>query len=121
MSQQLRALLERLRGLSGAEVAAVVSTDGLLIETASRTDLDVEAVAAVASNALVMAEAMGREIRKGGARQTILEYENGVVLMEPLGEEAMLLLVGQAPQALGRLRFSARSLLDALQEAVDAI
>lgn len=114
-------LLHRFRVLESVELAAVVANDGLLIESSARSHVDVDAVCAVASNGLAMAEALGREIDKGGTMQAMLEYEEGLVLFEPINEEAMLLLVTSAREELGHIRFLVAIHRDDLLDALDAI
>ncbi len=112
-------LLDRFRSLESVELAALVASDGLLIESVAEPDVDVDAICAVASNGLAMADALGREIDKGGNVQTMLEYEQGLVVLEPMNSEAMLLLVANAPDVIGHLRFLValhrHELLDALE------
>jgi len=105
MSNELRKLLSRFRALEGVEMAAVVANDGLLIESLARPGMDVDAVCAVASNGLAMAEALGREIDRGNTVQTILEYEQGLVVLEPISTDAMLLLIVNGREGLGQVRF----------------
>jgi uncharacterized protein len=112
MTVSLRELLSRLRAHEGVELAAAVANDGLLIECAARPGLDVEAISAVTSNGLAFAEALGREIAKGGALQTIMEYEHGLVLLQPITSEVMLLMMTSSRDSLGRIRF----LIDAHRE-----
>ncbi|HEX6606167.1 MAG TPA: roadblock/LC7 domain-containing protein, partial [Chloroflexia bacterium] len=77
-------LLSKFRAIRGVGMAAVVGSDGLVIESVHRPELDADALAAVATNGLLLAEALGRQMERGGALQTIIEYEGGVVLIEPL-------------------------------------
>jgi hypothetical protein len=121
MNTPLREFLARLRSLDGIELAAVVANDGLLIESAARPNVEVDAICAVASNALVMADALGREISKGGSLQTVLEYEYGLVVLEPINADAMLLVVAGTREQLGRLRFIIAKHRAALGAAVGAI
>ncbi len=114
-------LLERFRSLQSVEMAAVVAQDGLLIESIADPHQNVEAVCAVASNGLAMAEALGYEINKGSTIQTILEYQEGLVLLEPISNEAMLLLVTNMREELGHIRFLVALHRDELLEAVEAI
>jgi hypothetical protein len=118
---QLGELLGRFRALESIELAAVVAHDGLLIESVASPDVDVDAVCAVASNGLAMAEALGREIDKGSTLQAMLEYEQGLVVLEPINSEAMLLLVANVPDEIGHVRFLVALHRDELVEAVDAI
>ncbi len=121
MSSNLRSLLGRFRTLDSVEMAAVVAHDGLLIESAARPDVDVDAICAVASNGLAMAEALGREINKGDTLQTLLEYEQGLVLLEPISDEAMLLLLANTREELGQVRFLVAIHRHDLADALNAI
>jgi predicted regulator of Ras-like GTPase activity (Roadblock/LC7/MglB family) len=121
MSSNLKTLLGRFRAVESIELAAVVATDGLLIESAASPEVDVDAICAVASNGLAMAEALGREIDKGGAVQTMLEYEDGLVLIEPISGDAMLLLLANARDDLGYVRFLVAKHRDDMVDALSAI
>lgn len=120
-STQLGYLLNRFRVMESIELAAVVASDGLLIESAVHPAIDVDAICAVASNGLAMAEALGREIDKGFTMQAVLEYEEGLVLLEPINDDAMLLLVTNTREELGHIRFLVALHRDDLLDALDAI
>jgi len=109
MSGTLHTLLGQFRTVESVELAALVAIDGLLIESSARAGLDVDAICAVASNGLAMAEALGREINKGGAVQTVLEYDHGLILLEPISDDAMLLILTNSRDHLGRLRYTAQA------------
>mgnify|MGYP002781251866 FL=1 len=121
MSSKLNGLLGRFRGVESIELAAVVATDGLLIDYLASPGVDVDAICAVASNSLAMADALGREIAKGGAVQTLLEYEQGLVVIEPISGEAMLLLLANSSDDLGYVRFLVAKHRDAMLDALGAI
>jgi predicted regulator of Ras-like GTPase activity (Roadblock/LC7/MglB family) len=121
MSTNLKTLLGRFRAVESIELAAVVATDGLLIECTASPGVDVDAICAVASNGLAMAEALGREIDKGGTIQTMLEYEDGLVLIEPISGEAMLLLLANARNDLGYVRFLIAKHREDMVNAMSAI
>jgi len=118
---KLKSLLSRLRAIDSVELAAVVAQDGLLIESTARTGVDVDAICAVASNGLAMADALGREIRKGGSVQTLLEYEDGLVILEPLSADAMLLLMTSERAHLGQVRFVVAKHREDFVDALNAI
>ncbi len=121
MSSTLKRLLERFNALGSIELAAMVATDGLLIESVAEPSIDVDAICAVASNGLAMADALGREIAKGEPIQTMLEYEDGLVLIEPISSDAMLLLLVNTRDDLGYVRFLTAKHREALLEALSAI
>jgi predicted regulator of Ras-like GTPase activity (Roadblock/LC7/MglB family) len=120
-SSKLSDLLDRFRGVESVELAAVVATDGLLIESAASPHVDVDAICAVASNGLAMADALAREIDKGGTIQTMLEYEYGIVLIEPISDDAMLLLLANTREDLGYVRFLAAKHREDIADALGAI
>lgn len=121
MGTPLHALLTQFRVIDGVDLAAVVATDGLLMESTARSGVDTDAICAVAANGLALAEALGREVTKGGAEQLTLEYAGGVVLMTPLTPDAMLLVLTDGRQQLGRLRFLVQKHHDAFVSAIHAI
>ncbi len=121
MSSKLRSLLGSFHAVESIELAAVVATDGLLIESVAENSVDVDAICAVASNSLAMAESLGREINKGGSIQTMLEYEQGVVLIEPISSDAMLLLLANTRDDLGYVRFLVAKHRDDMVDALSAI
>jgi hypothetical protein len=121
MSNDLKSLLSRFRLLESVELAAIVAHDGLLIESTAKPGVDVEAICAVASNSIVMAESLGREVEKGESLQTLLEYEYGIVLIETITHEAMLLIVANTREELGYMRFLVALHRMELAEALEAI
>ncbi len=120
-SIKLKNLLSRFRNVESVELAAVVATDGLLIESIARPGVDVDAVCAVASNGLAMADALGREIDKGGTVQTMLEDDHGIVLIEPISNDAMLLLLANTRDDLGYVRFLVARHREDMLDALSAI
>jgi uncharacterized protein len=121
MSGSLRDLLNQFRALDNVDLAALAGPDGLLIESSARADVDVDAICAVASNGLALAEAMGREINKGGTVQTMLEYEEGLILLESVTSDAMLVVMTNSPDLLGRLRYMIKANRSDFIDALDAI
>lgn len=103
---------------AGVDLAAVVSTDGMQIESYSRGNVDVDSLCAIATTGLRISEALGHEMAKGEARQTVLEYEGGAVVLEPLNEDAMMLVVSADPNSIGRIRYMSKKYR---QELVDAL
>jgi predicted regulator of Ras-like GTPase activity (Roadblock/LC7/MglB family) len=73
---------------------------------------------AVAASGLVPAQEVGQETQRGRLLQGIYEYEKGVVVMEPLGSSAILVVVTSAAANLGLLRLQARKVHGELEEAL---
>jgi uncharacterized protein len=120
MAQELKDILTRLQ-VGNDDLAAVVGPDGLPIESVGGRGLDVEAVCAVASDALRMAEAIGGEIGLGEAQQAIVEYDDTMVLIAPLSGEATLVVVSREESSLGRARFMIKRHRPDLASALQAV
>ncbi len=121
MAKTLKELLTEFKKVEGVDLAAVVGSDGLVIESIAKAGVDVDAIGALADNGLAMARALGMQIQKGEPVQTLLEYEHGILLLESLGDEAMIVVSSQQVADLGRLRFLTRHHRHEMVEALNAI
>lgn len=119
--ESLATLLGRLQVAGGVDLAALVSTDGFLVEATHAEGLDAEEFSAVATNGLMVALAIGREIDRGEIASTIFEYEAGTVILNRLDDELVLILLAGPGVNLGRLRLIARRYRDELIAAAATI
>ncbi|MGI8691195.1 MAG: roadblock/LC7 domain-containing protein [Thermomicrobiales bacterium] len=117
---RLNELIQQLRDIGGIDLAAVVGNDGLLLACSAAEGIDGEAVGAVSASGLLVAEALGRELERGGITQTTLEYEDGLVLLTPLDPDVALLVLARPDANLGRLRLLTRRARGELLRAVSA-
>jgi predicted regulator of Ras-like GTPase activity (Roadblock/LC7/MglB family) len=120
-SESLATLLGRLQIAGGVDLVAVVSSDGFLIEAAHIEGMDAEELAAVATNGLMVAKAIGMELKRGAIDSVIFEYGKGTLMMSSLDEDLVLLLIANPGVNLGRLRLLARRYHDELMVAAGAI
>jgi uncharacterized protein len=116
----LKTVLERFLAIEGVALACVTGTDGLVVESAGRPELDAEAVGAVATSALGAAQALAEEITRGRLVQAMAEFEKGVVVLEPIGDLGVLLIVSEDVTTVGRVRLVARRERQALEAALAA-
>ena len=108
----------RIRGVTAA---LVVGQDGLVLQTATapgEDDVDTDVLGAMASSGLVPAQEIGQEMHRGHLLQGIYEFERGVVVLEPLGTSAILVVVTSAAANLGLLRLQARRVHQDLEAAL---
>jgi predicted regulator of Ras-like GTPase activity (Roadblock/LC7/MglB family) len=120
-SESLATLLGHLQIAGGVDLVAVASSDGFLIEAAHNEGLDAEELAAVATNGLMVAKAIGMELKRGAIGSVIFEYDKGTIMMNTLDEELVLLLLAHPGVNLGRLRLLARRYHEELMVAAGAI
>lgn len=117
LEQELAVFLE-IRGVTGA---AVVSCDGDILLDVSRDGFDLGFVRELVATSLATSRMLAELHGGGGARQTMIEYESGPVLLvpvtaDPSGPVAVFTLESAA--TLGQVRFRIRRMLPALAAAV---
>ena len=117
----LRSILTHYTAVEGVSAAVVVDVDGLVIDGTPPDGLDMETLGMVASNTAALTKAIGREVQRGDALQSILEFEGGTVMLEPLGDLATLLVVCDSTASLGKLRFVAKRHRPELLAAINAL
>jgi predicted regulator of Ras-like GTPase activity (Roadblock/LC7/MglB family) len=119
----LTEILEGFTRVRGVSAALVVGQDGLVLQSAKAKDAgaeetDVDLLGAVAASGLVPAQEVGQQAQRGRLVQGIYEYERGVVVMEPVGSSAILVVVTAAAANLGLLRLQARKVHGDLESAL---
>src|SRR5690349_9834230 len=114
MAATLVEALQELQAANGLEMAAVVTSDGLVVDAAGTSEVDVESICSVASNGLLMMEAVALELGETRANVTTLEYRDHIMLMAPLDDDNLLVLLAGAGMNLGRLRIILRRRLEEL-------
>jgi uncharacterized protein len=119
MASSLADVLQELQASSGLGMAAVVSADGLVIESASNGEVDVESVCSVASNGALVMDALGQELGEEAAEMMTIEYGRHIVMMSSLDPENMLVLLAGPGINLGRMRIVLRRRAGALAEALE--
>ncbi|HLQ32107.1 MAG TPA: roadblock/LC7 domain-containing protein [Chloroflexota bacterium] len=116
---ELKSVLQRFLAVDRVALASVAGTDGLVIDSAGHQDeLDAEAVGAVATNAIGAAQALSEEVTRGRLIQAMIEFERGVVILEPISELGVLLVLTEDVSSMGRVRLVARRERKALEQAL---
>ncbi|EFH86560.1 roadblock/LC7 domain-containing protein [Ktedonobacter racemifer] len=116
----LKQTLSRFLAIPGVRLAILVGRDGLLIEGMTRDGKDnMEAVGAIMTTALSTAEALGQEISRGGVVGVVMEYEQGLVSIDPLGDFALMVTLFDNASNLGRIRHLVRTSRNEVLEALD--
>jgi predicted regulator of Ras-like GTPase activity (Roadblock/LC7/MglB family) len=121
MSQNLEEALRDLQQSNGLTLAAVVGSDGLVIDAAADQGVDAESICSVAANGLLMMDALSQELGASSARMMTLEYENDTILLAPVDQDNLLVLLAGAGTNLGRLRILMRRSIEGLSSALASI
>jgi predicted regulator of Ras-like GTPase activity (Roadblock/LC7/MglB family) len=116
----LKQMLSRFLAIPGVRQAVLVGRDGLMIEGMTREGKDdMEAVGAISTTGFSAAEALGQELSRGSLVAVIMEYEHGLVSVEPLGDFALLVTISDNASTLGRVRHLVKASRNEILEALD--
>ncbi|MEP6591038.1 MAG: roadblock/LC7 domain-containing protein [Gemmatimonadota bacterium] len=114
----LRTVLAALADRPEVLGAAVISDEGLVVESALPPHLDPEAVAALAATALRTLQTLGGATGHGQPLETVVEAPGGVVVMQRLPTGSTLLVLAAPDGDLGALLHDLRRHAPALVELV---
>lgn len=98
-------LLERLRELLSStgdiEGAVVVSVDGLSIASSLQAGFEEDRVSAMSAVMLSLGERISSELGRGELEQVQVRGEHGYVILNAVGEEAVLTVLARKEARLG--------------------
>ena len=115
---ELKATLAQLAAVPGVRQAVIVDREGFLIETAGEVGVGAEVTGALAACLAESSEAIGREMGQGALSSMILDYEDGMVLLNRAGTAAILAVVLRDETALGKVRYHVKKALPELFRSV---
>jgi uncharacterized protein len=116
----LKQTLNRFLSIPGVRQAILVGRDGLMIEGLTRDGKeDMEAVGAMMTTGLSTAEALGQEIARGGVVGVLMEYEHGLVSVDPLGDFALVVTLSENASTIARVRHLVKASRGEILEALD--
>jgi len=117
LKEQLGEILE----IKGVTSALVVGQDGFVIDGVSKTDMDLDFLGGIAASGLASSKALADFLAKGEVTQTMVEYQEGPVILSPMGEganEVVFVATLDSTANLGRVRFQLKKSLPKLLEAI---
>jgi hypothetical protein len=117
----LRDLLDDLVRIEGINTAVLVGRDGFVIDgVQSGGRLDVEDIGAVISTGIGSSEIMGNELAVGTLHQTMVEFEKGIVLVNLVGDNAILAVVADLKTPLGNVRYQVKKRLPDITDKLES-
>jgi predicted regulator of Ras-like GTPase activity (Roadblock/LC7/MglB family) len=116
----LKQTLSRFLAIPGVRQVILVGRDGLLIDGMMREGKeDIETVGAITTTSFSTAEALGKEISRGSLVGVLMEYEHGLVSVDPLGDFALVVTLSDNASNIGRVRHLVKSSRSEILEALD--
>ena len=111
----LKDVLGDLTKKPGVTAAVVVSRDGFVIEgLTSEEELDLDALGALTSSALIGWESIGADMSAGGPQMLLVEFESGPISVSPIAGDAVLVVMGNRLCNLGRMRIEVSRVREAV-------
>jgi len=119
---RLNWLLDDLvRRLAGSEKAVVLSSDGLLLGRSAELDRDgAEHLSAMASAFSSLSRGVGARFGKGGVLQTVVELEDGYLVVTEAGAGACLALLASSHADLGMVAYEMNVIVQQVGSALSA-
>jgi uncharacterized protein len=111
-----KTILRDLNKVEGIHEALIVGRDGFVIQ--HEGDMDADSAGAVMSTVIGSVEAMGRDLSVGGVFEIMAEYKNGVVIVAPIGRDALLGIAANEGANLGMIRHSVKKSMRELETAL---
>jgi predicted regulator of Ras-like GTPase activity (Roadblock/LC7/MglB family) len=101
----IRDVVDALQGRDGVDAVLVVGSDGLVIDSRARAQVDSEGVAALLPNALRGVADLGAAGNRGGFSTGVLEFGGGLALLTTLTDDATLVILVAPGVNVGTLLF----------------
>jgi len=117
-ASQVRSILRGLIASSGGAVdaAAAMTTDGLIIGSALRENMDQDLFAAMNASLLVLAEKASGEVDIGNLKQVMVMGDQGLMLLTHVGNDAVLALATDPKANLGKILLDTNKTATKLKE-----
>jgi predicted regulator of Ras-like GTPase activity (Roadblock/LC7/MglB family) len=115
-------MVERLRELQASspdtEASAVVSVDGLSIASALPQGVEEDRVSAMSAAMLSLGERIASELGRGSLEQVYIKGQKGYVVLESVGQEAVLTVLARDQSKLGLLLLDMRRATEDLAKLI---
>ncbi len=100
-------ILNEFMKVKGVTAVALVGRDGIVIESVSNTNLDIDALGAMVATAVGTAETLGSEFGFGGLESKLNEYANGKILMAAAIDEVLAIFT-DTTSVIGSVRYAVK-------------
>jgi predicted regulator of Ras-like GTPase activity (Roadblock/LC7/MglB family) len=98
-------MVDRLRDLQAGtpdiEASAVVSVDGLIMASSLPSGVDEDRISAMSAAMLSLGDRIASELDRGTLRQVHIKGSRGIIVLQAIGEEAVLTVLAREQAKLG--------------------
>lgn len=118
-TEQLGECLRDLQASSAdVEAAAVVSVDGLSMASSLPANIEEDRVSAMSAAMVSLGERIASELGRGQLEMVYVKGENGFVILQSIGEEAVLTVLARQQARLGLIFLDMGRTVSELQKLV---
>ncbi len=115
-------LIDRLREMQSSspdiEGSAIVSVDGLSIASALHQGVEEDRVSAMSAAMLSLGERIASELGRGVLDQVYIKGNNGYVILQSVGDEAVLTIMARKQAKLGLILLDMRRAVEDLTSLI---
>ncbi len=119
--EEAKEILSVFTRLEGVSAVCLVGRDGFLIDSIVKKGVDAEMIGAIASGGFGASESMGKQLEKGNLSMTMLEFNEGPIMLAPVGADTFLVVAADEGANLALIRLAIRRHKDKLSVATAVI
>lgn len=114
--EMLDDVLTNLMQVGQIKACAIVSKEGLLINSRTPPDVDARIFSALCSTIMGAAEAASGQMTTGSVSQISVKTEKGTIVLIPAGEKAILTALTELEAQLGLIFFEMESIAQQVEQ-----
>ena len=119
--EEVKEILSVFTRLDGVSAVCLVGRDGFLVDSLVKKGTDAEMIGAIASGGFGASESMGKQLEKGNLNMTMPEFDDGPVMLAPVGEDTFLVVAADEGANLALIRLAIRKHKDKLSVATAVV
>lgn len=104
----IRDVVRVLAGRDGVEAVAILTRDGLVIDSSTADGIDADGLAALVPAVVTACRQLGDASGRGAFGTTVVEFANGLALVTELSGDALLAMVFKPGARIGGLLYELR-------------
>ncbi|NYB51540.1 MAG: roadblock/LC7 domain-containing protein [Methanobacteriaceae archaeon] len=114
--ERLDNVLSSIMQVGQIKACAIVSKEGLLINSRTPPDVDARIFSALCSTIMGAAEAASGQMKTGGVSEISLKTEKGTIVLIPAGTKAILTALTEIDAQIGLILFEMESQAEQVEE-----
>ncbi len=114
--KQLSDILDEIADGPAIRFAALVSRDGFLIGNSSSTGEADQLAASRLAQMLSVADGVGDELQHGQTKQIVVKYQSGLVVVDCLDSEALLVTAVASEASVAWVKYAVRKYLSEINQ-----